>query len=226
MNYFDFINSLDDNDKKNYDNYSDIRGKQQFYIVFESLNKINSDICYKDVNAFIIFDKAIKDVLYTFFGTLEEKIKNFIFTNYDATDEFLKKYPESFKQIKEGQEPLIEKKTVCDYEITELYRRFSLNFSGIVILLKALKEKYEIPFDINKLQKLCDFRNDTMHHIPLLFDCNFNIKKDELEGRIKNLIECLPERYRGKLRERIKYLIEETKKNIKIQFHSILPEKI
>ncbi|MBP5446285.1 MAG: hypothetical protein J6Y28_08955 [Acholeplasmatales bacterium] len=222
MNYIDFIKSLNKQDKENYESYSQIRGKQQYYIIFESLKKIDSDISYNDVNAFIKFDKAIKDVLYTFFGTLEEEIKNYIFTNFDATDEFIKKYPDAFKQIKEGQEPLIEKKEICDFEITVLYKKFALNFGGIVILLKALKNRYNIPYDMEKLQFLCDFRNDVMHHIPLLFDCDFNIKTNELRSKIVALIECLPERYRDALIEQINEKIEATKKNIKSQLYSVL----
>ena len=71
--YISRINNVEDNDqarakfirenKKNYDDYSKIRGAQQYRIIYETLVKINPNVTWNDVNSFVIFDKAIKDIL-------------------------------------------------------------------------------------------------------------------------------------------------------------------
>ena len=62
MNFNEFITSLNEEDKKNYLQYSPIRGVQTYKIIFNELTKKNQDVTYGDVNAFVIYDKAIKDV--------------------------------------------------------------------------------------------------------------------------------------------------------------------
>ena len=61
MGFREFISSLNDEEKKNYYDYSEIRGEQQYKIIYETLLKIDSNVTWNDVNAFVIFDKAIKD---------------------------------------------------------------------------------------------------------------------------------------------------------------------
>ena len=66
MGFREFISSLNDEEKKNYYDYSKIRGEQQYRIIYETLLKIDSNVTWNDVNAFVIFDKAIKDTLFKY----------------------------------------------------------------------------------------------------------------------------------------------------------------
>lgn len=138
MSFNNLIDNLTCEEKNNFDYYSQIRGVQQYKIIYETLEKIApGEITYKDVNSFVRYDKAIKDVLYKYLGTLEEYIKTYIFANYDFKKEakLTKKEYIFFNQL----QALIEKKTVSLDEVSELYKRYRLNFKDMVDLLKEFE---------------------------------------------------------------------------------------
>lgn len=58
MPFQDFISSLSEKDKKNFEDYSKIREEQQYRIIYETLVKIDSNVSWNDVNSFVIFDKT------------------------------------------------------------------------------------------------------------------------------------------------------------------------
>lgn len=217
MNFEEFIRTLSYKDKENYDRYSVLRGKQSYKIIYECLSKIDNNISYTDVNSFIRYDKKMKDILYIFLGSLEEYIKNYIFTNYDF------KYRTGYDETPitfYNQLPDIEKKTVCDYEITELYKRYGLNFKDMVDLLKDHADEH--PFDIDKLYMVKELRNDVMHHTPLLFNYKNESTVQITNERIMALIELLPSHYRECLCEDLNDITTKTMNNTKERFNDFV----
>ena len=217
MNFEEFIRTLSYKDKENYDRYSVLRGKQSYKIIFECLSKFDNNISYTDVNSFIRYDKRMKDILYIFLGSLEEYIKNYIFTNYDF------KYRTGYDETPitfYNQLPDIEKKTVCDYEITELYKRYGLNFKDMVDLLKD--HAGEHPFDIDKLYMVKELRNDVMHHTPLLFNYKIESTVQVANERIMALIELLPGHYKKCLSEDLNDITTTTKENTRGRFTDLM----
>ncbi|MDE7100570.1 MAG: hypothetical protein K2O05_01800 [Anaeroplasmataceae bacterium] len=216
MKFIDFINNLNVEERKNFEHYSSIRGIQVYRIIYECLAKNGDSITYSDVNAFVKYDKAIKDVLYKYLGTLEEFIKNFIFINYDFVnnEELTKDFYIYFKDL-----PVVEKRDVNSFEITELYKRFSLMFGEII---KFLKE-YEVnQLDVEKLEKVRKLRNNVMHHSPLLFDCNFASIKDATEEQIDCLIKSLPKQYHIGITNELAEKTNATRRNINSTFYKYL----
>ena len=217
MNFEEFIRILSYKDKENYDRYSILRGKQSYKIIYECLSKIDNNISYTDVNSFVRYDKKMKDILYIFLGSLEEYIKNYIFTNYDF------KYRTGYDETPitfYNQLPDIEKKTVCDYEITELYKRYGLNFKDMVDLLRD--HAGEHPFDIDKLYMVKELRNDVMHHTPLLFNYKSESTVQVANKRIMALIELLPGHYKKCLSEDLNDITTTTKENTRGRFTDLM----
>lgn len=208
MLFEDFIQSLSKEDKDNFEEYSKIRGVQQYFIIFEALKRKDSNVTYKDVNSFIRYDKAIKDVLFKFLGTLEEYLRNRIIKIFDFANN--KKF-----ECKEYHDidklPKCIRKDNPDDSINEFYKHFALNFGDLVDFIK----KY-LPdeFDVLSLNKIVRLRNDVMHHKPLLFQFNSNPRKDVTSTRIKNLLQQLPGKYPEYLKEEINEKTAKTKKNI------------
>lgn len=216
MEFIDFINNIKSDDKNNFEKYSKIRGIQTYKIIFESLKKEKEEITYSDVNAFVKYDKALKDFLYTYLGTLEEYIRNYIFENYEFKL-IIEPVKESYKSFKDL--PIVEKRKTSPLEITELYKRFSLTFGEIIKFVK----KYEVDkFDLEKLEEVRKLRNKVMHHSPLLFDCNFESIKNETEKGIICLFDLLPKQYCIGLSKELKVNTDATKRNINSAYYKFL----
>lgn len=218
MAFIDFINSLSEENKNNYNKYSKIRGAQQYRIIYETLYKINTNVTYKDVNSFIICDKAIKDVLFTYLGTLEEAIRNDILSKFDfeSADGLKNKY--KYFDNKFPKTKCI-RKNVVPYEVTEFYKRFALNFGGMVLFIKEfMKDEY----DCKKLDTIVELRNNVMHHSPLLFNCNFESTAINTMAGIQTLVDMLPASYRTSLITKLKVPNESTKKNIASYYYDLL----
>ena len=193
MTFKEFISNITEDEKKNFENYSEIRGVQQYKIVFETLYKIDINVSYSDVNAFVIFDKDIKDSLFRFLGTLEEMIRNDILLRFDFSPDANLKDDEYhyFNKL-----PKCIKKNNPPDEITEFYKRFALNFGDLISFIREYD--YE-RYDINKLEMVLDLRNDVMHHSPLLFNHSFSYTAESTLKKIMVLKELLPERYQQSL---------------------------
>lgn len=217
MSFKEFIDNLSSDEKKNFNDFSEVRGVQQYKIIYETLCKINSNVRYSDVNAFIIMDKDIKDALFTFLGTLEEYIRNDILLRFDFDiDAELSK--DEYHYIK-GLPPCVKKKNNPD-EITEFYKRFNLNFGDLISFI----EKYDDSgkYNISKLNIIKDLRNDVMHHSPLLFNYNYESSTDKTLERVEVLKESLPKRYQNGLIKKLKYSNDKTKKNISSFYYECL----
>lgn len=217
MTFDGFIQKLNKEDKDNFNQYSPIRGVQVYKIIFKALYNItnNTDFSYGEVNSFVRYDKAIKDELFTYLGTLEDIIRKYIFDNFDLKSgiQYKKKYI-CFKDIKDKIIRFENK----GHDVTELYSRWSLMFGGIIDFL----EYYDISkFDLGKLKQVKELRNDVMHHATLLFTCSGNSKANETIQRIKALIELLPSQYIG-LKTNINNITSKVKNNVREKFYELL----
>jgi len=217
MNYEDFIKSLSTKERNNYERYSVLRGKQLYRIIYECLLKYSNNVSYTDVNSFVRYDKSMKNILYIFLGSLEEYIKNYIFTNFDFVNRT--GYDETpinyYKDL-----PDIEKRTLCEYEITELYTRYGLNFKDMIDLLR--NHVNEQPFDIDKLNVVRNLRNDVMHHTPLLFNYKMESTAEIANARISALIELLPHGLKKDLIRKLNNITKITMDNTKGLFNNLL----
>lgn len=50
MEFKEFIEKLNSDDKSTFEKYSKIRGVQQYRIIFEALTKVDSNVKFADVN--------------------------------------------------------------------------------------------------------------------------------------------------------------------------------
>lgn len=173
VNFNEFITSLNEEDKKNYLQYSPIRGVQTYKIIFNELTKKNQDVTYGDVNAFVIYDKAIKDVLYKYIGTLEDLIRKHIFKNFDLKKDV--EYHEYYEKCSDLKDIIVRIDNKND-DVTELYSKWSLMMKETI---KFLRKYDKNSFDLNKLEQVRKFRNKVMHHSSILFDCYGNSKNND-----------------------------------------------
>lgn len=219
MNFDQFIKKLSDKDKENYENYSKIRGPQQYRIIFETLKKANGDVTYSDVNAFVRYDKALKDALYVFLGTLEEYIKTYIFANFDFEDASLVEKKLKNKPYKNySKDYQLKEINNSNNEITDLYKVFKLSFGDIIKLL----EDNKCPFDTEKLKKVKILRDKVMHHLPVLFNIDFISNVEETRDEIEIMKELLPDDYKDKFIEVLKDKTKNTKNNISQDYYKFL----
>ncbi len=222
MNFNEFISSLSYDEKKNYNNFSETRGSQQYKIVFETLSKIDSNVMWDDVNSFVVFDKAIKDILFKYLGTLEELIRNDLLLRYDfASDSnYKKKEYHYFNSL-----PKCVLKTQQPEEITDFYKYFALNFGDMISFIKEYDLNQNI-YDVDKLNDIVDLRNSVMHHSPILFNYNYESTAEETLNKIQVLIDLLPERYKcgdkGGIINNLKYINSKTKENISEAYYKCL----
>ena len=222
MSFQELISSLNEEDKKNYDDYSKIRGVQQYRIIYETLAKIDSKVTYKDVNAFVIFDKALKDILFKFLGTLEEMIRNDLIIRYDFDPESNYKCEEYhyFKQL-----PNCVSENQQSDEITDFYKYFALNFGDMISFIEEYDKEVK-KYDIQKLKIILKLRNNVMHHSPLLFNYNFESTSKETMEKINVLISLLPDRYKtgekGGIVNNLRCINNKTKENISKAYYKCL----
>lgn len=216
MKFKDFIEKLNNDDKRTFEKYSKVRGVQQYRIIFEALNKVDSNVKFADVNSFVILDKAIKDVLFKYLGTLEEYIRNDILLRFDFDPEAKLKKPE-YHYFK-GLPKCIRKTNPAD-EITGFYKKFALNFGDLVSFIKAYDSQ---TYDTSKLDIIINLRNSVMHHSPLLFDYNFESAVDETLKGINALVEMLPSDYKDGCIKNLKVPNQKTKENIASGYYKFL----
>ena len=216
MEFKEFIEKLNNDDKSTFEKYSKIRGVQQYRIIFEALNRVESNVKFADVNSFVILDKAIKDVLFKYLGTLEEYIRNDILLRFDFDPEAELKKPE-YHYFK-GLPKCIRKTNPAD-EITDFYKRFSLNFGDLVSFIKDYDSQ---TYDTSKLDIIINLRNSVMHHSPLLFDYNFESTVDETLKGINALVEMLPSDYKDGCITNLKVPNKKTQDNIASAYYKFL----
>lgn len=216
MEFKEFIEKLNIDDKSTFEKYSKIRGVQQYKIIFEALNKVDSNVKFADVNSFVILDKAIKDVLFKYLGTLEEFIRNDILLRFDFDLEVVIKKPE-YHYFK-GLPKCIRKSNPAD-EITDFYKRFSLNFGDLVSFIKYYDSQ---TYDTSKLDRIINLRNSVMHHSPLLFDYNFESTVDETLKGINALVEMLPSDYKDGCIKNLKVPNKKTQDNVACTYYKFL----
>lgn len=216
MEFKEFIEKLNSDDKSTFEKYSKIRGVQQYKIIFEALNKVDSNVNFADVNSFVILDKVIKDVLFKYLGTLEESIRNDILLRFDFDPEAELKKPKYhyFKGL-----PKCIKKTNPADEITDFYKKFALNFGDLVSFIKDYDSQ---TYDTSKLDILRSLRNSVMHHSPLLFDYNFESTIDETLKGIDTLLEMLPSDYKDGCIKNLKVPNQKTLENISSAYYKFL----
>lgn len=216
MEFKEFIEKLNNDDKNTFEKYSKIRGVQQYRIIFETLNKADSNIKFADVNSFVILDKAIKDVLFKYLGTLEEYIKNDILLRFDFDPKAELKKPE-YHYFK-GLPKCIRKSNPSD-KITNFYKMFALNFGDLVSFIKTYDSQ---TYDTVKLDIITNLRNSVMHHSPLLFDYNFESTIDDTLKGIDALVEMLPFDYKEGCLKNLKAPNQKTKDNIASVYYKFL----
>ncbi len=218
MEFESFIKELSEKDLKNFNQYKDIRGIQTYRIIFEALRKKNNIVTYSDVNSLVMYDKALKDMLYTYLGTLEDYIKSYILSNFDFSSyENLEKEPyKYFRKL-----PKCVKKNIKNGEITELYKKYALLFGDMIDFLK----KYDKEFlNLEEFKNILPLRNSVMHHVPLLFDINSDCCKSNLITEIYALINLLPVRYHDSIKKKIGNITKSAKENLNEIYHEYLLE--
>lgn len=216
MKFKDFIEKLNSDDKSTFEKYSKIRGVQQYRIIFEALSKVDTNVKFADVNSFVILDKAIKDVLFKYLGTLEEYIRNDILLRFDFDPETELKKPE-YHYFK-GLPKCIRKTNPAD-EITDFYKKFALNFGDLVSFINYYDSQ---TYDTNKLDLIINLRNSVMHHSPLLFDYNFESTVEETLKGIGALVEMLPSDYKDGCIKNLKVPNKKTQDNIASTYYKFL----
>lgn len=209
QSFNEFITKLSKNDKRNFLKYRDIRGIHTYKIIYDFLAKIDDKANYQDVNAFVIYDKALKQISYKYLGTLEDIIRNYILSNFDLVSKTCLKKE---KYMYFSELPRCELKINIDGTITELYKRYNLNFKAMIEFLKTYNNNI---FDIDKLNEIRKLRNRVMHHTTLLFDYNSNTIVNDTECKIKQLLIMLPIRYKNGLIKNINHITLKTKQRIK-----------
>lgn len=216
MEFKEFIEKLNSDDKSTFEKYSKIRGVQQYRIIFEALSKVDSNVNFADVNSFVILDKAIKDILFRYLGTLEEYIRNDIFLRFDFDPEAELKKPE-YHYFK-GLPKCIRKTNPAD-EITDFYKKFALNFGDLVSFIKDYDSQ---TYDTSKLDLIINLRNSVMHHSLLLFDYNFESTVEETLKGIGALVEMLPSDYKDGCIKNLKVPNKKTQDNVASAYYKFL----
>ena len=219
--FTEFIENLSEEDSKNFKKYSPVRGKIIYRLIFNELKESGEDFTYTELNCILRYDKALKDCLFKYIGALEETLKTYIFSNYNLkrtniSGIKLKDYYRNWEELSNA----IEKYYDRSGEITELYKRFALNFGGIIGFLRENK----CPYDCDKLNEIKTLRDRVMHHLPLLIDEEGKWVAEDRGNQIGLLKDMLPDQYRHNLIKAIDRLTDKTKEQLDKKFHYLLIE--
>ena len=220
--FTEFIENLSEEDLKNFKRYSPVRGKIIYRLIFNELSKSGEFFTYTDLNCILRYDKALKDCLFKYIGALEETLKTYIFSNYD-----LKCTNISGNKSNEEKQPYrswekisnaVEEYDNSSGEITELYKRFALNFGDIIKFLRENK----CPYDCVKLGEIKKLRDRVMHHLPLLIHEKEELVANDRENQIGFLKDMLPDQYKHNLIKSIDGLTNKTKEQLDKKFYYLL----
>lgn len=217
MNYNEFLKVLTPKEKKDFEKYSTARGPQAYAIILVALGEnINPKKVYKNVSQIIRYDKGLKEILFRYLGYMEERIKTYIFSNYDLDPE--KDDNSEYKKEKEINGKVI-RQNIYDGDITNLYQKFKLDFGGIKCFLKNEKDK---EYDQTLLEDMRLLRNEVMHHRTLLFDYDSKYTGDEIYEKIKSFIKLLPNNFANYLIKDLCKYTKLKKKKIEKKYHKFL----
>lgn len=188
--------------KEEFNKYIQLKGLYlhlQIYNILLDLKK-GEAVTYYELSSIIKYDKNLRDKLYIYLATFEEKLRADLCTLYDVGS--ISIYKKSSKLVKD----LIPK---SNNEISNLYYGLELDLGNLL--------------DIYKDKKICDdetlklydnvrqLRNKVMHHSVLLFE-NAKTKEDaianikDLTKKIQDLYISLPENFRSGFEKDINYL--------------------
>ncbi len=187
MNYNEFLKVLTPEDKKDFEKYSRARGPQAYIIVLGALGEdVDSNTIYRNVSQIIRYDKGLKDLLFRYLGFMEETIKTYIFRNYDFKSDIDE--VEEYKYAKQLN-GIVERKSISDGDITNLYKKFKLSFGDIKLFLNNENDQ---TYDENLLENMRLLRNEVMHHRMLLFDYDSKYIGNNTFKMVIDFIKLLP----------------------------------
>lgn len=188
--------------KDKFKKYIQLKGLYLHLQIYDILLDLKNGeaVTYYELSSIIRYDKNLRDKLYIYLATLEEKLRADLCTLYDVGS--ISIYKKSPKLVKD----LIPK---SNNEISNLYYGLELDLGN---LLDIYEDKKICDDETLKLyENIRQLRNKVMHHNVLLFgnaktkeEAIANIK--DLTKKMQDLYISLPEDFRSGFEKDINYL--------------------
>lgn len=192
-----------DNHKESeeYEKYKPIRGVGTYQLVEKALTMFSGsdDVSYSKFSGFIRYDKRLRDFIYIYLGTLEEYLKNLIFSKIEYIGNSL------IKSINKSNIYLFR---LSDNYGFNFYKHSSFNFSSLEYIIRHFINEFnfEIANEVflDKISEVRLLRNDIMHHsfllvTPLVVDdktlCTDRMKT--INNWVKSLHDLLPKEWKN-----------------------------
>jgi len=179
---FEKLEFNSEKEEKDFEKYVALKGvylHKQVYDVLLSYNP--NSVTYSDLSGVICYDKRLRNKLYIYLATFEEKLRSDIFEKMDVDKkDVLYKGPKGLDNLK------IDIKEKTNKEISNLYFSFQLDLGLTLELLDDNEVLTQIYGKKDEdLQQIKELRNKVMHHNVLILGTSVN--KSESELNIKNL---------------------------------------
>lgn len=176
----DFKNLIiSDKEKSDFEKYVEIKGVFLHKQIYDILTTYDSDfITYVELSSVIRYDKNLRNKLYEYLATFEEKLRAELFSKYDvANQKYIYKGTKGLEKLKKD----IQSKP--DNSISNLYFCFQLELGSIIDLLKYLE--FYTNNILSDLILIKELRNQVMHHNVLVLGQAIN--KEQAEKNLQEL---------------------------------------
>ena len=189
-----FDKANEEKERAEFEKYKKLKGVYLHKQVYDILLEANGgeNVTYCELSSIIRYDKNLRETLYIYLATVEERLRVLLLDNFD-----LKPNAPKFKQRPSTQtlcEALVPKQ---DCKSSELYFKLKADFK---VLMETCVKKKVVSISDGVMSLVKQLRNDVMHHHLLLFGGAHNLKeaKDNFtsfERKIDALITLLPTEY-------------------------------
>lgn len=170
---------LTESEQKDFEKYAKIKGVYLHKQVYDVLLSYNSEqVSYSELSSVIRYDKNLRDKLYIYLATFEERLRAELFSKYDIESaEHTYKRMQGLNKLKDN---IRENK---DMYFSNLYSCYELELGFTIELFEFLKLRDENT--IKELKQIKDLRNCVMHHNVLVLGKATN--KEEAEENLNTL---------------------------------------
>lgn len=145
-------------EKETFEKFIKIKGAYLHKQIYDVLLSYNAEeVTYYELSNIIRYDKNLRDTLYKYLATFEEKLRSELFAKYDVdTTDCIYKRTKGLEKLKKD----IHIKT--NFENSNLYFCYRLDLGATIDLLENLNFYSKVI--ISDLRQIKELRNRVMHH--------------------------------------------------------------
>ena len=142
-----------------FNKYIKLKGEFLYKQIYDILLETKEIVWYEEISSYVRYDKNLRDKLYIYFACAEEYLRAMLLDKYDVNSS-------SKRYVGHRKGQLLYDLQERTEEVSNLYFLLEIDFGD---LIEVCVEKGLLALDGSSIKKIKDLRNNTMHHMFLLF---------------------------------------------------------